>query len=433
MRQAWKIKTVLVINYFLFAILLNSVGTIILQTISHFHITKSAAANLDAYKDITIAVFSFITGMLLPRLGYKNGLLIALAIIGSVCFLVPIVDQLWIIKLVLIATGLSFALIKIASYATVGLITDDENEHASFISFFEGIFMVGSLSGLWLFSFFVRSPHFSWIHVFWVLSVLALIGFLLTLSLHVDKRQGAASSLPSVSENTREMLHLIKEPLVILFIVCIFMYVFVEQGLLTWMPTFNNMVLHISREMSIEMTSFFSAAIALGRIFAGLALRRFYWFWFSVSLLLGAMLMITFMLPHNPHQYVTITHWSQVSWQAFLFPAVGIFIAPVYPIICSTLISAIPKNYQSGMMGLILVFSAIGGSVGSKLIGVTFGIAGGQQAIGITLLPLSILLITLFFYRHVRESNSQPLKSNNFNNAEDKHGIQQNFEQSSIN
>lgn len=53
----WKVKLSLFLNYFIFAILLNCVGTVILEVINHYQITKSQAGTLDAYKDITIAVF----------------------------------------------------------------------------------------------------------------------------------------------------------------------------------------------------------------------------------------------------------------------------------------------------------------------------------------------------------------------------------------
>jgi len=410
MYQSWKIKFTLILNYFLFAILLNSVGTIILQTIAHFHVTKSHAANLDAYKDITIAVFSFIVGMILPRLGYKNGLLAALAIIGTTCFLVPLVNQLWIIKLLLISTGVSFALIKIASYATVSLIAEDENSHASFISYFEGIFMIGSLAGLWLFGFFVRSPFLLWTQVFWVLSAIAIVGFMLTLTMSLDSSHGKPDHLPTIQDNLKEMLHLIKEPVVLLFIGCIFMYVFVEQGLLTWLPTFNHLVLNIDQEMSIEMTSLLSAAIAIGRISAGVALKRFYWFWFTILLLCGSMLMVIFLVPQaSPTSGHIIHSWHNISWVGFILPLIGIFIAPIYPIMCSTLISALPEDYQSGMMGLILVFSAVGGSTGSKIIGLTFGLTDGPHAISVVLIPLGLLLVMVFPYRYLRESGRSHL------------------------
>ena len=45
--------------YFVFAILLNSVGTVILQSINSFDISKTEASTLEGFKDLSIAFVSF--------------------------------------------------------------------------------------------------------------------------------------------------------------------------------------------------------------------------------------------------------------------------------------------------------------------------------------------------------------------------------------
>ena len=84
----WKIKLSLFLNYFVFAILLNSVGTVILQVQSNYGVTESAASVLEAFKDLSIAVVSFFVASYITRIGYKNAMLIALALChdqGFVC------------------------------------------------------------------------------------------------------------------------------------------------------------------------------------------------------------------------------------------------------------------------------------------------------------------------------------------------------------
>ncbi len=50
--QNWKIKASLFLNYFVFAILLNSVGTVILQVQQNFGVTEGTASVLEAFKDL---------------------------------------------------------------------------------------------------------------------------------------------------------------------------------------------------------------------------------------------------------------------------------------------------------------------------------------------------------------------------------------------
>ena len=52
----WQIKLSLFLNYFVFAILLNSVGTVILQVQGNYGVSESGASILEAFKDLSIAV-----------------------------------------------------------------------------------------------------------------------------------------------------------------------------------------------------------------------------------------------------------------------------------------------------------------------------------------------------------------------------------------
>jgi len=75
-----RIGIALFLIYFLFAMLLNSVGTVILQVINSFDVSKSDASILEAFKDLSIAAASFLGAAFLPRLGYKKSILIALGL-----------------------------------------------------------------------------------------------------------------------------------------------------------------------------------------------------------------------------------------------------------------------------------------------------------------------------------------------------------------
>ena len=70
-----KIKLSLFLNYFVFAILLNSVGTVILQVQNNYGVTKGAASVLEAFKDLSIAITSFLIASYVVRIGYKKTML----------------------------------------------------------------------------------------------------------------------------------------------------------------------------------------------------------------------------------------------------------------------------------------------------------------------------------------------------------------------
>ena len=76
------VKISLFINYFVFAILLNSVGTVILQVQNSYGVAESSAAVLEAFKDLSIAITSFLIASFVVRMGYKRTMLGSLAFIG---------------------------------------------------------------------------------------------------------------------------------------------------------------------------------------------------------------------------------------------------------------------------------------------------------------------------------------------------------------
>src|SRR5947207_13090832 len=137
----WKIKTSLFLNYFVFAILLNSVGTVILLVQKSFDVTKAEVAVLEPFKDLSIAIVSFLVTSYITRIGYKRAMLIALGFISIVCFLMPFTSSLIMVELLFAAIGSSFALIKMSVFGSIGLITKDEKEHISFMNFLEAFFV----------------------------------------------------------------------------------------------------------------------------------------------------------------------------------------------------------------------------------------------------------------------------------------------------
>ena len=67
-----------------------------------------------------------------------------------------------------------------------------------------------------------------------------------------------------------------------------------------------------------------------------------------------------------------VTGWSTAPLAAFIFPLIGLFLAPIYPAINSVILSNLPAHKHGSMSGLIVVFSALGGTTGSIITGFIF-------------------------------------------------------------
>ena len=151
------IKLALYINYFVFAILLNSVGIVIKQSLNNYGVTETQASILEAFKDLPIAIVSFLVASFLPKFGYKNSMLLGLAMVFCACLYMYFGNSFDSAKVLFATIGVSFALIKVSVYSMIGLFTKTKEEHSSFMSSIEGFFMVGIASAYFLFPAFFQA------------------------------------------------------------------------------------------------------------------------------------------------------------------------------------------------------------------------------------------------------------------------------------
>ena len=124
----FRVKLSLFLNYFVFAILLNSVGSVILQVQHNFDVSKGAASVLEAFKDLSIAIASFLLASSVRRIGYKKSMLLALLLVSVMCLIIPSLNYFWMVKLLFASVGVGFALVKVSVFATIGLVTSDQKE-----------------------------------------------------------------------------------------------------------------------------------------------------------------------------------------------------------------------------------------------------------------------------------------------------------------
>ncbi len=393
------------LTYFTFAILLNSVGTVILQVIQHYGVSKAEAGVLEGFKDLPIAIVSFLVASSLPRYGFRRAIVTGMAMVAVICAAMPFLPGFWMAKMMFLVAGIAFALVKISVYASIGLITGTPREHAGMLNTIEGVFMVGVLAGYWLFGAFIGTEGDGWLDVYWVLAGLCVLNILLWSVTPLDESQAKTTTRTTLKADFVHMLKLLALPMVYIFVISAFLYVLIEQGVGTWLPTFNREVLQLPADMSVQVTSIFAASLAIGRLSAGVIMRKWHWYPVLNVCLLAMALLIILTLPLAEN----ITHTENINWfnapmAAYLFPLIGLCMAPIYPVINSVVLSALEKPKHASMTGLIVIFSALGGTTGSLITGLVFEYFDGQTAFYTALIPIVGIAVTLyFFHRHTRE------------------------------
>ncbi|GAB5398944.1 MAG: MFS transporter [Aureisphaera sp.] len=403
------IKLSLYINYFVFAILLNSVGIVIKKSIDVYRVTESSASILEAFKDLPIAIVSFLVASFLPRFGYKKAMLLGLVIVFFGCLGMYFGNSFDTAKILFLSIGVSFALIKLSVYSLIGVITDSPEGHSALMSSIEGFFMVGIASAYFLFpAFYSDTDPNAWLSVYPVLCVLIALSFIFLLVSKADFSVETAGS--NLKDDIKNSFGLLVIPLVLVFICSAFFFVMIEQGIMTWLPHFNAKIFAFSEKLSVQMASILAISLALGRFIAGWASKKISW---STIIILCSLISIGILMAVLPQLNIgeegeasVLISIKDIPFLGFILPLIGLFIAPIYPLLNSTVLSNLPKSLHSPMSGLIIIFSALGGTLGSRIVGILFEKIGGVNAFYFLVIPLVLLIVTVIIIKRlIRKSN----------------------------
>lgn len=392
----WRLQLGLALNLIVFATVLNSVGIVVERSISEWHIAKTVGGTLEGCKDLTIAATSLLLASQVPRLGYRRVMMGGLLAVLIACALLASVQKFWTVPILFILCGASFALVKVSVYATVGLFSKDPAQHASMMNRLEGIYQIGALVAPVVFARMIAAGN--WINTYWFVAFLALISLLLwtvTPLTPPDKPEPADQNTPKSQGGLGDVKMLISRPVVIIFLLCAAVYVMIEQSIGTWLPSFNKDVLALEPERAALMLSLYFGSLAASRFIFGYLVRRISAFTLQLLYLACAFAILAtvlFTTAHGP--------WPPGG---YLLVLVGFFIGPIYPTLNSMMLSSLDKSLHSSMTGLIIVASALGGTIGSQILGAISQHYTTHTAFHFPLLPISALAVLLILFHKLEK------------------------------
>lgn len=400
------IKVSLFLIYFVFAALLNSVGILVERSQEIYEVTKGDAAFLELFKDLSIALVSFIIGSVLPKIGYKKGMLISLALVFLGCLGMYFGNSFWAVKILFAITGMTFAVVKVAVYALIGYVTEGKDDHRRLMSFVETIFMVGIIFMYLVFPLFYddNNPD-GWLQGYLLMAGIVATAFTIILFSKFDILVEQKNT--TITQDIAAMLRLFLNPLIWIFAIFAFFYVMTEQGIMTWLPTFNKETLHIKAKLATQMAVILMASFAVGRFITGLLVKKIKWIYIAVTGVVCSAILVLIVLPMASNvPDMEVNALKDLPMVSFLFPLIGLFLAPLYPLISSTVLSATEKIHHSALAGILTFVSALGGTLGSVIIGNLFDLLGGNKVFYLSLIPMTIILITLFYLNRIVGKNS---------------------------
>ena len=202
------------------------------------------------------------------------------------------------------------------------------------------------------------------------------------------------------------MPRLLTQRFVLAFLACAFLDVLVEQSINSWLPTFNREVLNLSATLAVQLASLYAVGLAVGRLAGGVVLRRIGWVSvIGVGVVLSGLLMGGVVTVISPVRSGLMAGWRDLPFTAYALPMVGLLLAPIYPTLCSAVLSALPPARHSAMTGLILISSALGGTIGSAITGRVFAALSGKIAF-LAIIPsmLGLLIAAMIFNASLKQT-----------------------------
>ncbi|WP_426483122.1 MFS transporter [Chryseobacterium sp. R2ACT005] len=355
-----KISLPLKLTFLIFSMVLNCMGLIILQ-LAEEKITYGELGFLESFKDLPIAFISLFAVSFINKTGTKKALISALIIVGFCSCLLPFIEVFWFFKLWFAIIGACFAIGKICVFGIIRNNISDEKSLAKTMNSVEASFMIG---------IFVVNTCFGWVvsseySEYWKFCFL-LIAFLSALTIFLLSKITISEAKPLENKSVFSELSGFVTPSIMLFLGVIFFIVFIEQGFNSWLPSFYKNHLKVNSFFALQATSFLAVFSYAGRTITANIIRRFSLpgYYLSCMAFIISLLIII----------VGVQYFDSADSKIilFLFPVIGLFLSPLYPVINSKMIAQMDKEKVNLFTSLIVIFSSLGSSVSSIIMAVLF-------------------------------------------------------------
>lgn len=347
------------LTFLVFSMVLNCMGIVILQ-LSEQNITYDKLGFLESFKDIPIAIFSLFAVNFISRFGTKKSLLFALMLVGTCSLFLPFVEVFWFFKLWFAIIGTCFAIGKICVYGIIRNNMTEEKSLAKTMNSVEASFMIGIFTVNTGFGWLISSQFGEyWKFGFMSISLISFFTVFLFLKAKIAEPENKNTKiLPDLSGFGKLTF--------ILFFAVSFFIIFIEQSFNSWLPAFYKDHLKVNSFFALQASSFLALFSFTGRAITSKIIHKF-----SLSrYFMMCLFMIIFLLVVISVIQFNFTEHPKVL--LFLFPVIGLFLSPLYPVINSKMIAKIDKDKINTFTSLIVIVSSVSSSLNSMTISLLF-------------------------------------------------------------
>ncbi len=339
--------------YFTFGAITNVAGAIVPKIKETYHVSGSASSFLACVFFIAYGLTSVPFGILINKFGTKFTLLagslittIGVLMFASVPGYFPNMTAMFI-------CGVGITAIQVAANPLVKEISNPE-KYARNLTLFMVLFGVGSTVAPYIVTF-IKSKGFEWNYTYWLFTIISV---LMLLALAFPKYPEEKSLESGNQKSKGNFSVLIKDPLMMMYTLAIFLYVGVEVGVAYNIALFLEDVHDISSKLGNNAEAIKNAAVGN------------YWFGLLVGRLIGGFILDKMPTKKAIQIYITgaavalgfAVFSSNLAIVLWAFPMVGFFISIMFPSIYGLAIDSYKREYAGAISG-ILCTAIIGGAV----------------------------------------------------------------------
>ena len=364
------IVALIMLTFFVISFLTNVIGPLSPEFIKDFKLSDLLAGVLPFAFFIAYGVMSIPTSMLVQKYNEKKIMVAAfvVAFLGSLLLAAEPNYLTAILSLFLIGCGMAMLQVVInpllrtaggaENYAFTSVLAQLIFGGASFLSPLVYSYMVvnlnkGNHTGVFSLLQPLVPQNLTWISLYWLFTVMALLMFVIIL---VSKFPKVELANDEKAGPWKTHVDLFKKPVVVLYFIALFCYVGTEQGVSYWMSQFLFEYHHFDPQTTgADAVAYFWGLMLIGGLI-GLVLLK---------LMDSRKLLISFTIPAMICLTLGLFGSAQVSLYAFSIT--GFFMSVMYPIIFSLALSSVEEDH--GSFAGILVTGIFGGAVVQVLIG----------------------------------------------------------------
>jgi len=369
-KKNYFIVGLVLLTFFVISFLTNIIGPLIPEIINSFSLSLTLVSFLPFAFFVAYGFMSIPAGVMTEKYGGKFVMLFAFAIalIGALLFGLFPKYNMAIISLFLIGSGMAMLQVVInpllrsaggeAEFSFYSLMGQLFFGLASFLSPLVYTYLSQNMntSNNTLFYLLkkVVPANLTWVSFYWVFAFISLIMLLVIaafkfpkIELKEDEKAGAF----------KVHVELLKNKTVLLYFLGIFCYVGSEQGVANWISQFLfTYHTYDPQTVGAQVVSWFWGMMTAGT-FVGLILVKLF-DTRNILILFTALAIFS----------LSIALFGGASITLYAFPAVGFFIAVMYPIIISLGLNSVPAHH--GSFAGILMTGICGGAIIPLIVGV---------------------------------------------------------------